>query len=381
MPWQENPVMDQREDFVRVALAPGANVAELCRRFGISRSNAYKWLARHRAEGREGLCDRSRRPRRSPTRSSQSTEAEVLRIRDESNNAWGARKIAKVMRDRDHNAVPSLSTITEILRRNGRLDARKHEYPGPLQRFERAQPNELWQMDFKGHFCLAEGRCHPLTVLDDHSRYSLTIGACGNEQDGTVRARLVLVFRCYGLPFAMLMDNGAPWGDAGHQPHTIFTAWLMRLGIQVIHCRPFHPQTQGKDERFHRSLKAEVLNGNSFRDLIDCQRAFERWRRIYNHERPHEALAMATPAERYRASPRPFPETLAAIEYAAGDVVRKVNINGDISFKGRTVSVGKAFRHQPVALRSTAEDGVFNIHYCAHQIGRLDLRNPTQKTA
>jgi transposase InsO family protein len=381
MPWQEKPVMEQREDFVRVALAPGANVAELCRRFGISRANAYKWLARYRAQGREGLCDRSRRPRRSPTRSLQSTEAEILRIRDESNNAWGARKIANVMRDRDPDAVPSLSTITEILRRHGRLDARKHEHPGPLQRFERAHPNELWQMDFKGHFPLAEGRCHPLTVLDDHSRYSLTIGACGNEQDGTVRARLMLVFRRYGLPFAMLMDNGAPWGDAGHQPHTIFTTWLMRLGIRVIHCRPFHPQTQGKDERFHRSLKAEVLNGKSFRDLADCQRAFDYWRRIYNHERPHEALAMATPAERYRASQRPFPETLTAIEYATGDAVRKVNINGDISFKGRTISVGKAFCGQPVALRSTAEDGVLNIHYCAHQIGRLNLRNPTQKTA
>lgn len=372
--------MDQREDFVRLALAPGANVSELCRRFGISRANAYKWLARYRTEGRTGLANRSRRPRRSPAHSPAAVEAEVLRIRDQSNNAWGARKIARVMQRGDTVEVPALSTITGILRRHGRLEHCRDEHPGPYQRFERTQPNELWQMDFKGHFALADGRCHPLTVLDDHSRYSLTIGACGNERETSVRGQLVPIFRCYGLPLGMLMDNGAPWGDAGYQPHTVFTAWLMRLGVRVIHCRPFHPQTQGKDERFHRSLKAEVLNGRSFRDLADCQRAFDRWRHIYNHERPHEALAMATPAERYRASPRPFPETLPAIEYAPGDIVRKVNVNGDISFKARILSIGKAFRGQPIALRPTAEEGVFGIHYCAHQIGLLDLRRSTPQT-
>lgn len=379
MPWQKRSVMDQREDLVRLALAPDGKVAELCRRFGISRANAYKWLARYRMEGRAGLADRSRRPRRSPTRAGQVVEAEVLRIRDKSNNAWGARKIARVMERSDTVEVPALSTITEILRRHGRLDQRRDEHPGPHQRFERAQPNELWQMDFKGHFPLTEGRCHPLTVLDDHSRYSLTIGACGNEQDATVRAQLVRVFRCYGLPFGMLMDNGAPWGDSGHQPHTIFTVWLMRLGIPVIHGRPFHPQTQGKDERFHRSLKAEVLHGKSFCDLAECQRAFDRWRYVYNHERPHEALAMGTPAQRYRASPRVFPEMLPAIEYAAGDIVRKANKNGDISFNGRILSVGKAFRGQPIALRPTGQDGVLSIHYCAHRIGLLSLRSPAQQ--
>ena len=375
MPWQEKPVTEQREEFVRLALAPGANVSELSRRFGISRANAYKWLARYRAEGREGLCNRSRRPRRSPDRAPPTVEAEVLRIRDASNNAWGARKIAKVM-GRSTDEVPALSTITEILRRHGRLERTRDEHPGPYQRFERAEPNELWQMDFKGHFAITDGRCHPLTVLDDHSRYSLTIGACGNERDATVRVQLVPVFRRYGLPLAILTDNGPPWGDAGDQPHTALTAWLMRLGIQVLHCRPLHPQTQGKDERFHRSLKAEVLNGNSFRDLTECQRAFDRWRHVYNHERPHEALAMGTPAERYCASPRPFLETLAAIEYGPDDVVRKVDVNGDISFKARRVVVGKAFRGQPVALRPTTEDGVFSVHYCVHQIARLDLRDP-----
>ena len=190
-----------------------------------------------------------------------------------------------------------------------------------------------------------------------------------------MRARLVPVFRRYGLPLAMLMDNGAPWGDAGNQPHTVFTVWLMQLGVRAIHGRPYHPQTQGKEERFHRSFKAEVLNGKSFRDLPDCQHAFNRWRDIYNHERPHEALAFATPATRYRASPRPFPETLPPIEYGPGDIVRKVDVNGDIRLKGRPLPIGKPFRGQPIELRPTSEDGVFSVHFFAHRIGTLDLRS------
>ena len=188
-------------------------MSELCRRFGISRAKGYKWLERYRVAGRAGLADRSRRPLRAH-RGRWRLEAEVLRIREESNNAWGGRKIARVMRrsrgggagtEHDHGdpAPPRQARGT------------RQEHPGPYQRFERAEPNELWQMDFKGHFAMAQGRCHPLTVLDDHSRYALAIAACGNEQDATVRAQLVPVFRRYGLPFAMLMDNGAPWGDAG----------------------------------------------------------------------------------------------------------------------------------------------------------------------
>jgi transposase InsO family protein len=375
MPWQELSVMRQREEFVRLAMAAGANVSELCRRFGISRAKGYKWLERYRVEGRAGLADRSRRPARSPSRTPAVVEAEVLRIRAASNNVWAGRKIARVMRRNGAVEVPAPSTITAILRRHGKLDERQHEHPGPYRRFEWAAPNELWQMDFKGHFGTAQGRCHPLTVLDDHSRYSLMIAACGNEQDTTVRAQLLPVFRRYGLPLAMLMDNGSPWGDAGDQPHTIFTAWLLRLGVRVIHIRPLHPQTQGKDERFHRTLKAEVLSGRSFRDLPACQTAFDRWRHVYNHERPHEALALATPAERYHASARSFPEVLPTIEYGPGDIVRKVDQDGFISFRRRSIRVGKAFRGHPVAFRQTDEDGVLSIHFCAHRIGTLDLRD------
>lgn len=373
MPLRELSVMDQREEFVRLALQPGTNMRELCGRFGISRSNGYKWLDRYLCGGRAELADRSRRPHCSPTRTADVVETEVLRIRESSNNAWGGRKIAAVLERSGGMAVPAPSTITEILRRHAKLNQRASEHPGPYQRFERTQPNELWQMDFKGDFAVGRGSCHPLTALDDHSRYSLGLEACANQQDQSTRERLTSVFRRYGLPDAMLMDNGSPWGDSGGGRYTGFSVWLMRLGVRVAHGRPYHPQTQGKDERFHRTLKAEVLAGRYFADLTECQHAFDRWRHVYNHHRPHQAIGMVPPGERYRASSRTFPEALPPVEYGPNDIVRKANQDGDIGFKGRRVRLGKPFRGQPIALRATLEDGVYGIHFCAQQIGTIDL--------
>ena len=374
MPWQELSVMDQRLELARLARQPGANKSELARRFGINRSNLNKWVRRYREEGPAGLEDRSRRPHDNPNRTPAAVEAEVLRLRAASNNVWSGRKIAAAMRRAGRPEVPSASTIVEILRRHGRLVAGAATAQGPYRRFERPAPNELWQMDFKGHFALRAGRCHPLGVLDDHSRYALGLQACGNEQQATVREHLVAIFRRYGLPEVMLMDNGPPWGDTGCEAHTALGVWLLRLGIRVTHGRPRHPQTQGKEERFHRTLNAEVLQGRSFRDLAHCQQAFDTWRPIYNHERPHQALGDATPGERYRPSLRSYPERLPAIEYAAGDRVRKVDGDGLISFKARAWRVGKAFRGLSVALRPTLEEGVFGLRFASHGLGTIDLR-------
>ena len=375
MPFYEVSAMDQKREFAEFALSEGANVRELCRRFGISPTTGYKWLERYRSAGLAGLSERSRRPHASPQRTASAVEAKVLKVRDESNNVWGGRKIKQALENDGELDVPAASTITAILRRHHRLtEAGAAHHPGPWQRFERDGPNELWQMDFKGHFAIHSGRCHPLTALDDHSRFNLVLSACGDEQGRTVRQKLEIAFRLYGLPLAMLMDGGPPWSDPGGEFFTGFTVWLLRLGIRVLHGRPRHPQTQGKEERFHRTLNAEVINGRSFADLADCQRAFDRWRPRYNHERPHEALDMATPAERYRPSQRCFPEVLPAIEYAPGDQVRKVDSDGFISFKNRPWRLGKAFRGELVGLRQGAEDGVFSVHFCAHRIRTLDLR-------
>lgn len=373
MPWRELSVVKQREEFVSLASASGAKIAPLCRRFGISRSKGYKWLGRFKKLGLEGLKDKSRRPHKSPQRTVATIESAVLCIRDESNNAWGGRKISHVLSVEQQTKVAP-STITEILRRHGKLEANSKEHPGAPQRFERAQPNELLQMDYMGHFPMLVGRCHPLTVLDDHSRYCVGLWACGDETAVRTRDCLTTIFRCYGLPYSMLMDNGPPWGDPMGGPYTTLSVWLMQLGIRVLHGRPYHPQTQGKDERFHRTLQAELVNGRSFRDLEDCQNSFDRWRNVYNHRRPHEAIGMMTPDKRYQPSPRAFPETLPPIEYTSGDFVRKVDGEGCVSFKGRPIRVGKPFRHLPVALRPSTEDGQYDVHFCAHRIGTLDLR-------
>jgi len=373
MPWQELSVMEQREEFVRLALLPGANVSELCRRFGISRDTGHRTLKRYAAQGHAGLSDRSRRPHGSPSRTAASTEAEILRIRCEHNNAWGARKIARVMEREGFADVPALSTITEVLRRHGKLEERAARHRGPFIRFEREAPNELWQMDFKGHFALSRGRCHPLTAIDDHSRFALVLDACADEQEKTVRERLTAGFRRYGMPFSMLTDNGPPWGSPAGWRHTTLSVWLMRLGIDVHHGRPFHPQTQGKDERFHRTIDEEVLNGNSFADHAVCQVAFDRFRHSYNYERPHDALALETPASRYRPSVRSFPETLTEIAYWPGDIVRKVDSDGFISFKNQPFRIGQPFRKQPVALRAVDRDGCFDVFFCANKIGAVDL--------
>jgi len=231
-------------------------------------------------------------------------------------------------------------------------------------------------MDFKGHFALATGRCHPLSVLDDHSRFALAVAACANERSATVQARLTEVFRRYGLPDRMLVDNGAPWGDTGDQPWTAFGIWLLRVGVGITHGRPYHPQTQGKDERFHRTLKDEVISRRAWRDLEQCDRAFEAWRHVYNSERPHDALGLATPASHYRPSRRAFPDQLPPIEYAPGEIVRKVQLNGEISFANRTWSVGKAFARYPVALRPTDVDGCYAVMFCHHKVAEIDRREP-----
>jgi transposase InsO family protein len=231
-------------------------------------------------------------------------------------------------------------------------------------------------MDFKGHFALGNGqRCHPLGMIDDHSRFALCLQACRNQQGETVQQQLTVIFRRYGLPEAILMDNGSPWGNDADHPYTPLTVWLLRLGVGVRHGRPRHPETQGKQERFHRTLKAEVLTGPVFSDWAKVQTRFDQWRQVYNHQRPHQALGMAVPASRYQVSPRSFPEVLPPIEYAPGDVVRKVQEHGKISFHNRHFRVGKAFRGYSVALRPTLQDGVFTVHFCSHQIAEICLRD------
>jgi transposase InsO family protein len=289
--------------------------------------------------------------------------------------AWGARKIARCL-EREGLHRPAFSTVHEILRRHDRIAA-PHGGPAAHTRFERPAPNLLWQMDFKGWISLADGsRCHPLTILDDHSRYDLCLEACADERGQTVRGRLELIFHRYGLPEAFFVDNGSPWGDSCGQRWTRLGVWLLKLGIAVLHSRPYHPQSRGKNERFHRTLKAEVLALQRFRDLGEVQRAFDVWRTIYNLERPHEALDQEVPASRYRPSTRSMPHRLPEVEYDEHEIVRTVPTTKDyIRFKGRPWIVPRAFRGERVAIRPFATDGQYGVFFGAHRIASIDLTN------
>jgi transposase InsO family protein len=378
MAWREVTRVALREEFVNLAAQQGSNRRELCRRFGISAKTGYKWLKRYARDGRDGLEDRSRRPHRTPSRTADDLEQAIIRLRLESRNCWGGRKLARLYAAQGKGPAPAPSTVTGILRRAGLIDPNSASTPGPFQRFEREAPNQLWQMDFKGHFAmLSGGRCHPLTVLDDHSRFSLTLAACADERLETVRQALTATFRRYGLPAEMLMDNGPPWGSGSDNCFTMLGLWLIRLGIRIIHGRPYHPQTQGKDERFHRTLNFEVVRHFNFKNLQHCQREFDRFRDRYNLLRPHDALQLATPVSRYCPSPLQFPESLPPIEYPPGLELRKVQAEGWFSYCGRQFRVSKTLRGQPVALQPDPDDPALReVFFCNQRIAQIDLNQP-----
>jgi transposase InsO family protein len=380
MSWMETSTVLLRQEFIVLANQPDSNLSALCRRFKVSRKTAYKWIDRSQAKDAivpEVLIDRSRRPLSSPAQTDSQMEQLVCELRGR-HPVWGGRKIHTRLMDLGHTNVPAPSTITDILRRNGLLDPKVSIKHTAYMRFEHPAPNDLWQMDFLGHFPIDSGRCHALTVLDDHSRFCLGVRACEDETGKIVQKHLTELFGLYGLPRRILCDNGSPWGCDSQRRHTWLSAWMIRLGISICHGRPYHPQTQGKDERFNRTVKAEVIGTRRFADISQVQASFDPWRDIYNLERPHEAIGMQTPATRYRPSIREFPTTLAPVEYAPGDIIRKVQKDGSIDYKASYHTISKAFAGHPVALRPTKIDGQMDVFFCHEKVARIDLKSQTQ---
>ncbi len=204
MPWKENTTMSQRQEFVQEALKENTNIRALCREYGITPRTGYKWIERYREQGEAGLYERSRCPKHSPQKSSPMREEAVLKMRD-THPAWGGRKIRWKLAQEGMQLIPSASTITAILHRHDKIQPEESDKHRPIQRFEREQPNQLWQMDFKGHFEMANGAlCHPLTVIDDHSRFLLGLRACHAERSKTVKTHLEGIFEYDGLPERLL---------------------------------------------------------------------------------------------------------------------------------------------------------------------------------
>lgn len=367
--------MSSRLEFVRLAQAPDANFSALCDTYAISRKTGYKWLQRFAADGVDGLADRSRRPKSSPRRSDDDIEATIVALYL-AYPCWGGRKLKALLPDGFPDIHPT--TIDAILARNG-CELAPSRRPGKLAltRFEHEAPNLLWQMDFKGHFPLtdaAAGRCFPLTVLDDHSRFNIALTACAAGTGEIVQAALTQAFKKYGLPQRITCDNGPPWGTPKRESISILGAWLVRLGIRLGHSTPYHPQTQGKDERFHRTLKLELLGRYGFNSINECQVGFDRWREEYNLIRPHHALGQLPPVTRYTASARQFPDVLPPVEYDLEDQVRSVRNSGRIKYEGGEHFIGEGLRGQSVAVRPTSKDGFVDVFYCKQKVRTLDLR-------
>lgn len=341
-----------REEFVREVLDGAQSKSALCRKYGISRPTGDKWLERYRSGS--GYADQSRRPFHTPNRTEEAVEAQILALR-QARPALGAVKLKRMLENRGLE-MPASSTVNAILKRNGCISKEASLAATPYKRFEREQPNDLWQCDFKGHFALADGtRCHPLTVIDDNSRFCLAIDAKENERFPGVKDSFMNIFEQYGLPNTLLCDNGNPWGTSQSVGYTSFEVWLMELGVLTIHGRPLHPQTQGKDERFNGTLTRELLNLVTLLNMLHAQGCLDDYRCFYNNERPHHALGLEVPAARYTPSERRLPRTIEEWDYGDGVEIRKIKSSGFLTFNGQGYFLSEAFRGKQLGVRLAAQ--------------------------
>jgi transposase InsO family protein len=345
MPWRTESVMDQRVEFVLRAAQGEETMTELCRDYGISRPTGYLWLRRYEAAGSvTGLAEHSRQPLRSPQRTGKEIEAAVLALRDE--KGWGGPKLADVLGQRGLKVAPA--TAQRILKRAGRVITPKVEKT--TLRFQREQCNELAQMDFKGEYTLASGeKCYPLTFLDDCSRYLHGLWPLPSTGGEGVKESLEGQFREHGVPKSILMDHGTPWfGTTNQHGLTWLAVWLIKQGVILRYSGVGHPQTQGKVERLHRTLKARTRHRGEPESMSEWRRWAPAFRDEYNHERPHEALGMKTPAEVYQAvNLRPYQEKPREWEYAGG-VVKRLNPQGMLYYQQQTYFVSEALAAERV---------------------------------
>ena len=378
MSWNaEKSLEEVRSEFLDRWAEGKGSVRSLCREYGISPKTAYKWRKR-KASG-DSLSDRSRRPKSSPNATSAPVVSEILALRD-AHPTLGGRKISLMLKRRGLVDVPAGSTVTDILRRHGLLNERAVAEATHLRRFSKATPNEMWQVDFKGHFKLSSGeRCHPLNVVDDCSRYAILSAPLLNETFEAVRPPFVRAFREYGLPETILCDNGCPWGVSRGKGITAFETWAMELGVLVIHGRPLHPQTQGKEESFNKSWKRECLERlGPLPDLLDVVTETELFRSFYNDERPHFGIGGKVPSDIYRRSPRAYPEKIEEWVYPDTMHVRLVGGKGYISWHDTPVFVGEGLRGRRIGMsESKSHPGCVNLLFRDFRIGRLNLTTRT----
>lgn len=367
MPWESKTVETLRKEFVEEAERSG-NISKTCREFGISRKTGYKWIKRYRED--MNLSNQSRKPKTIANRTPKATEQKILKVRAE-NPGWGAATIHKVLENAGEEHLPCVRTVNNILNRNGCILPEESEKRQKYIRFEKEYCNEMWQTDFKGDFEMKDGnRCFPLDILDDHSRYLIKI------VPATGTGNLVIptfeeAFREYGMPLSILSDNGGQFSGF-RQGYTQFEKWLMCLDILPIHGRIKHPQTQGKIERFHRTLKNELLQYNTFENIEDANFKMQKWRDKYNNIRPHEALNMLTPSEVYTKSERTYTGKIKPYEYSGKYPVLKVNCKGYISFDNQRLYFSETFCGEYLEFRPNPHGDSFYGCFRNYKIAEFD---------
>ena len=376
MPWKATQVMDERMRFiVAVQDDPRCNFTRLCEQFGISRAKGYKWLARYKAEGPSGLEDRPPVARSCPHKTDEAVADRVVAERKE-HPFDGPKKLRARLLAKGELRVPAASTIGEILEERGLIRPRPFRLrvpldPNPLD--PGAAPNDVWCIDFKGHFLLGDKtRCDPLTVTDSATRYLLKCEAVKETGESAVRAELERTFREFGLPKKLRSDNGPPFASKALGGLSRLSVWWICLGIVPERIDPGEPQQNGRHERMHKTLKQHTARPPSA-TMEEQQRAFDRFRRDYNDERPHEALGQTPPAKHYEPSRRVMPSHLREPEYGDDFDVRRVKLDGGFSWKGQRLLAGAPLVSQPIGLRAIDEDE-WEVFYGPLLIGYVLVR-------
>lgn len=370
MPWECKTVEDQRREFAQAAMYC-KNFSALCREFGITRRTGLKWKERYTAC--QPLTDRSRKPHTTPTRTPEEVELLILAVRAE-NPGWGAKTIHRVLERRGCQNLPCVKTVNNILHRYGCISPEESQKRQPYTSFEKERCNVMWQTDFKGEFRMKDNNyCYPLTILDDHSRYSLRIAPRLSTANVVIPV-FTEVFQQYGMPDSILSDNGAQFAGF-RKGYTQFEKWLIDLDILPIHGRIKHPQTQGKIERFHRTMKHELLNHTEIADIEDAQTKFRLWQDKYNNLRPHEALGMRTPGEVYEPSQRQYESKVKEFEYGGEHHVLKVNSWGYVRFNGWQVYLSETMANQYIEFRTSSDGETFAACYRNFKIAEFDTED------
>lgn len=374
MAWKLESIMSQRYEFCILAGEPGSNFSALCQQYRISRRTGYKWLERYQEEGVDGLLDRSRRPLHSPDRTDATIETQVVALRRQYPQ-WGPRKLHRLLRDRlGQDQLPSIATIARILKRNGLIETPPPKIKWPaVGRFEHPHPNDLWQMDLKAPIRLPDRRkIYPVGLLDDHSRYLLGLWMMPDfSADGVINCWIEATLQ-NGFPKRTLTDHGAQF-RMEDDATSAFRTYLWACGVEHTQGRPAHPQTQGKIERFWKTLKIELLNHHDYTDRASWQSCFDEWRFRYNHIRPHQELGDEPPVSRYRPSERTFawPDRRARLGLP-DSIYRSVSPRGQISLGGQRMMIGRGLAGWTVEVRPQGT-GCWHIYFRHHFVKEIIL--------